>query len=463
MVQLAGCGMKQAAILFIDVDDSACARYRYREPHFTVARADGLACLTAAVAGHKHLQRLKDDSDEVFLLETLSEQSILELVGQLDGRYQVRGIFCQAGHPSAQGEVGCIVAQACQRLGLVYSHPEAIAACNNKFLMRRVLKQHELRSVPFMLCNNEQELQQGAERVGYPLIAKPPFGGASAFIKKCSSWEELRSHYRHFVSDHGAAAYADFYGCAHALPLEDGLRREYLPGHSILLEGYIPGIEGSVECVIVGECVHPLLINEKLLLTERSGTVLENLLISPPTSFSQAQCEQIRQYAVDCLHAVGLTNAVVHFEFRMTDAGPVAIEINPRLGGLYVNSAFRDLAGIDPYQLYMGLLLGEKGINAQLEAGAHKVVDAGQHYAMLAIYPQHSGLFRGIDGLQFLDQHRSVLEYAPQDPGHYIDADIEEHYLLKCWAQVGNADDAHALHDALQQHLRILIDPPVAG
>ncbi|WP_213420815.1 hypothetical protein, partial [Vibrio cholerae] len=96
---------------------------------------------------------------------------------------------------------------------------------NNKFLMRRVLKQHELRSVPFVLCNNEQELQQGAERVGYPLIAKPPFGGASAFIKKCSSWEELRSHYRHFVSDHGAAAYADFYGCAHALPLEDGLRR----------------------------------------------------------------------------------------------------------------------------------------------------------------------------------------------------------------------------------------------
>ena len=89
MVQLAGCGMKQDAILFIDVDDSACARYRYREPHFTVARAHGLACLTAAVAGHKHLQRLKDDSAEVFLLETLSEHSILELVGQLDGRYPV--------------------------------------------------------------------------------------------------------------------------------------------------------------------------------------------------------------------------------------------------------------------------------------------------------------------------------------------------------------------------------------
>lgn len=455
--------MKQDAILFIDVDDSACIRYRYREPHFAVARAQGLACLTAAVAGRKHLKRLEDDSDDVFLLDSLSEQTILELVGRLDGRYQIRGIFCQAGHPSAQGEVGCIVAQVCRRLGLVHSRPEAIAACNNKFLMRRVLNKQGLRSVPFALCNNEQQLQQGAEQVGYPLIAKPPFGGASAFITKCSNWAELRSHYRHFLRDHGAAAYADFYGCTHALPTEDGQRRDYLPGRSMLLEGYIPGVEGSVECVIVGEHAHPLLINEKLLLTERSGTILENLLISPPTSFTDTQCEQIRQYAVDCLRAVGLTNAVVHFEFRMTDEGPVVIEINPRLGGLYVNSAFRDLAAVDPYELYMGLLLGEKGITAQLEAGAHKVAKAGQRYAMLAIYPQHSGFFRGIEGVQFLNQHASIMEYAQQDPGHSIDADIEEHYLLKCWAKVDDAVDAHALHDALGRHLRVLIDPPVAG
>ncbi|MCZ7176428.1 ATP-grasp domain-containing protein, partial [Salmonella enterica] len=86
---------------------------------------------------------------------------------------------------------------------------------------------------------------------------------------------------------------------------------------------------------------------------------------------------------------------VVHFEFRMTDAGPVVIEINPRVGGLYVNAAFRDLAGIDPYQLYLSLLLGEPGVNAQLDAGARQVAQASQHYSMLAIYPEHSGHFKG--------------------------------------------------------------------
>ncbi|WP_256592278.1 acetyl-CoA carboxylase biotin carboxylase subunit family protein [Pseudomonas sp. 2995-3] len=450
--------MKQDAILFIDIDDSASVRYCYREPHFAAARAQGLACLTAGVAGRKHLQRLRDDSDAVFLLDALNEQSILELVGRLDGQYQVRAIFCQAGHPSAQGEVGCIVAQACRRLGLVHSDPLAIAACNNKFLMRRALKQLGVRSVPFALCNNEQQLREGAEHVGYPLIAKPPFGGASAFIKKCSDWAQLRSHYAHFLADHASAAYADFYGCAHTLPEDDGQRREYLPGRSLLLEGFIPGIEGSVECVVAGEQVHALLINEKLMLTERSGTVLENLLISPPTSFTDAQCEQIRQYAVECLRAVGLTNAVVHFEFRMTDAGPVVIEINPRVGGLYVNAAFRDLAGIDPYQLYLSLLLGEPDVNARLDAGARQVAQASQHYSMLAIYPEHSGHFKGIEGLEWLAQQPSVLEYAQQESGHSIDADIEEHYLLKCWARVDDVAHAHAVHDAIRHNLRVIID-----
>ncbi|WP_244972970.1 ATP-grasp domain-containing protein [Pseudomonas edaphica] len=450
--------MKQDAILFIDVDDSASVRYCYREPHFAVARAQGLACLTAGVAGREHLQRLRDDSDAVFLLDALNEQSILDLVGRLDGQYQIRAIFCQAGHPSAQGEVGCIVAQASRRLGLVHSDPLAIAACNNKFLMRRALKKLGVRSVPFALCNNEQQLREGAEQVGYPLIAKPPFGGASAFIKKCSDWAQLRSHYAHFLADHASAAYADFYGCAHTLPEDDGQRREYLPGRSLLLEGFIPGIEGSVECVVAGEQVHALLINEKLMLTERSGTVLENLLISPPTSFTDAQCEQIRQYAVECLRAVGLTNAVVHFEFRMTDAGPVVIEINPRVGGLYVNAAFRDLAGIDPYQLYLSLLLGEPGVNAQLDAGARQVAQASQHYSMLAIYPEHSGHFKGIEGLEWLAQQPAVLEYAQQESGHSIDADIEEHYLLKCWARVDDAAHAHAVHDAIRHNLRVIID-----
>jgi biotin carboxylase len=453
--------MKPDAILFIDIDDSPDGRYSYREPHFAAARERGLACLTAAVRGRARLQRLQHDSHAVFLLDALSEQAILDLVGRLDGEYHVRAIFCHAGHASAQGQVGCIVARASRQLGLVYARPEAIAACNNKFLMRQELRNHQLRSVPFALCNDVQALAQEADRIGYPVIAKPAFGGASAFIKKCSNRAELQAHYTEFRQHHGEAACADFYGCAHTLSEEGEPQREYFPGRSLLLEGYIDGIEGTLECVIVGDRVHTLLINEKLMLTERSGTILENLLISPPVSFSPAQCEQIREYAKACLEATGLTNAWVHFEFRMTAHGPVVIEINPRLGGLYVNAALRDLAGIDPYALYIGLLLGDPQLDAKLDACTQRAADSAQSYAMLAVYPEQSGYFRGFEGLQFLEDKVWMQEYAVHETGSYINADIEEHYLLKCWAKVDGANHARALHEHFRQHLRAVIDNAV--
>jgi len=455
--------MKQDAILFIDIDDSPSVRYRYREPHFAAARLQGLLCLIAGVCGRNQLQRLQQDSDEVFLLETLSEQTILELVDELQDRYTVRAIFCHAGHASAQGQVGCIVARVCQKLGLVSASAEAIAACNNKYLMRRALQKHGLRSVPFALCNDEKELEEGAARVGYPLIAKPAFGGASAFIKRCSNWAQLRDHYVQFVARHGEAACADFYGCAHTLPNDDGTSREYIPGRSLMLEGFIEGVEGTVECVAAGNRIYPVLINEKLLLTERSGTVLENLLITPPVSFTAQQCDQIRSYATACLQALGLTDALAHFEFRMTEQGPVVIEINPRLGGLYVNAALRDLAGFDPYQLYVSLLLRDPAVDTLLDTVQRKVGAATQSYAMLAVYPESSGCFKGFEGLGYLDDHPAVVEYAVQEAGGYLDADIEEHYLLKCWAKVDGVAHACALHDAVRQNLNAVIDLPFAG
>ncbi|WP_460370811.1 ATP-grasp domain-containing protein [Pseudomonas sp. Tul1A2] len=458
-----GDSVKKDAILFVDVDESPSARYNYREPHFAVGRSRDLACLVAAVSGRDYLERLRQDCDELFLLEALREDAILDLVKELEGQYNVRAIFCHAGHASAQGQVGCIVARVCQQLGLVYACPDAIAACNNKFVMRQVLSRHGLRSVPFALCNNQQELEEGAARIGYPLIIKPAFGGASAFIRKCTNWSELRSHYALFLAHHGEASCADFYGCTHVLPEGDGPPRNYIPGQSILLEGYIEGVEGTVECMVIGERVHPVLINEKLMLTERSGTVLENLLITPPASFTDGECADIRQYAIECLRAVGLTNALVHFEFRLTEDGPVVIEINPRLGGLYVNAALRDLAKLDPYQLYVSLLLGEQTTDIELERATQEAAECAQSYAMLAVYPQESGVFKGFEGVDFLKGHEAVVEYAVQEPGGYIDADIEEHYLLKCWVKVDNAAQAHAMHDAVMHNLSAIIDQRHAG
>ncbi|MGM3189564.1 ATP-grasp domain-containing protein [Dickeya dadantii subsp. dieffenbachiae] len=451
--------MKPEAILFIDVNDTAVPVYTYREPHFAAARRRGLTCLTAAWSGHRQRQRLEADSDEVFWLPALSAASLDALLRQLAERYQVRAVLCHAGHASPLGQMGCLVADLCQRHGLVYSTAQAVDRCNNKFLMRQALARAGVRSVAYALCHDEAELQREAERVGYPLIAKPPYGAASAFIRKCLDWPQLQAYYRTFLEQYDRASVASFYGESHHFTDLDGHSHHYVPGRSVLLESYIDGVEGSVECVATAQAVFPVLINEKLLLTTQGTTVLENLLITPPAAFSDERQQQIREYAVACLQAVGLTYAVAHVEFRMTASGPVVIEVNPRLGGLYVNAAFQDIAGLDPYDLYLSLLLAQDGVEESLRAACERAAQNRQHYSMFAIYPPASGYFQGFHGLPWVERHPAVVAFGHYPVGHYVDADIEEHYLFKGWARVASAEDAQALYDALQHHLRPMIDP----
>lgn len=219
-----------------------------------------------------------------------------------------------------------------------------------------------------------------------------------------------------------------------------------IPGSTILLESWIDGIEGTVECVISGDAICPIIINEKLILTDAANTVLENLLITPPVSFSPAQQQAIREYAKRCLHAVGLTNAIAHLEFRMTPEGPVVIEINPRIGGLYVSSAFEDIANISPWALYLDILLNNDGIDQRLIKAADNVENCPCFYSMMVIYPNKKGVFKGFADLSVLAEDRSVIDYSVFPSGSSVNPDLEEFYLLKCWVRVTSAEAATSLY-----------------
>ncbi|CDM88322.1 ATP-grasp domain-containing protein [Xenorhabdus bovienii] len=451
--------MKPNAILFVDIDDAEITRYTYREPHFAAAKEMGLLCLTAALQGRQHTERLFADSDEVFYVESMTLDALRDLVSTLLDTYNLRAILCHAGHASASGQVGCIVAEICQEIELPHASSRAIATCNNKFLMRQTLQQHGVRSIRHALCNNEEELYSQANLIGYPLIAKPPFGACSVFIKRCNNWAELLAHYQAFTAHYAHSNYTDFMDNQQECVTPKGEKYVSIPGKSLLLEEYIDGIEGTIECAINQHTIYPVLINEKLILTEKSNTVLENLLITPPVSFSPSEQEQIKNYAIACLNAVGLNNAIAHLEFRMTSEGPVIIEINPRLGGLFVNSAFRDLAGLNPYQLYLSILIQDQEVDFQLTQACKQAEQATQHYSMIVMYPDTNGHFKGIENLHYLKNQPCILECVSYTNDCYINAEIEEHYLIKCWAKVEGASHAHTLHSNMLENVKPIIIP----
>jgi predicted ATP-grasp superfamily ATP-dependent carboligase len=452
--------MKKDAILFVDIDDSSVPLYSYREPHFIAAKEMGLNCLVAAVHDHKGMNRLHADADEIFLLDKISEENILNIISSVE-HYHIKAVFCHAGHASLQGHAGCIVANVCQKLNLPYSSAEAIAACNNKFLMRHQLKEHEIRSVDFALCNDMNSLEEQALRLGFPLIFKPPFGASSAFIKKCHTMEELLIHYNIFINSNHNTKMSAFYSEEHDIVYQNKIIEHYLPGQSVLLEQYAEGIEGTVECVVHQGTVYPLLINEKLLLTEMSGTLLENLLITPPVSFSKSEIVDIKQYAIDCISALGIKNDIVHLEFKINKNGPVIIEVNPRLGGLYVDLAFRDVADINPYKSYLSMLLQQEGIEKTLQKGMLHAENNIQHFAMMAIYPEKSGFFNGFENIDYIKNHPQCVAYGIHPCGTYINADVEENYLLKCWLKVNDQEHAWQIYQSILSNVTPIISAEI--
>lgn len=445
--------MKKQAVLFVDVDETEQTRYFYREPHFVAARELGYCCLIAARKGRAHLERLYADSDQVFLIDNIDENSIVDLVHSISHDFKIKVLFCYSGQATRNGQAGVIVANACQKLGLIYSSPTGIDACNNKFIMRQRLATQGVRSVRYGLCHNREQLLSKAKEIGFPLIAKPPFGAGSAFIKKCTTEQELLQHYSIYQQSHSLSFSSDFFGNEiHAI---DCLN---IPGSTILLESWIDGIEGTVECVVTDDSIFPLIINEKLILTEGANTVLENLLITPPVSFTSSEQIIIRDYAISCLRAVGLTNAIAHLEFRMSTEGPVLIEINPRLGGLYVSSAFRDIAGISPWKLYLDMLNEDVDIGRCLAQAEKRVLKCSNYYSMMALYPRNKGVFKGFNDLSFIELHPDIIEHSKFQSGSLVNPDVEEFYLLKCWARVECANAAKLLYQKIGEHAIPIIE-----
>lgn len=446
--------MTQKAVLFIDIDDYKVPSYYYRTPHYLAAKEMGITFIIAS-PNKTNKKQLLENCDDFYPLNNVTEEEISNLIADLGKKYHIQGLFCYAGHASDVAEIGVVVSHVCQKLGLPYSPADAIKSCNNKFLMRTLLKNNNVRSVDFALCHDEKELLEKAQKIGYPLILKPPFGGRSCFIKKCQNADELLNHYRLFKgSHHSSHVMTTFYPSTHDATLDGKVVGKYIPEKTILLEGYIKGREGTIECVIHNGDIYPLIINEKLILTEKSNTILENLLICPTYSYSEQEVEEIKKYAVQCIKAIGIKNDIIHLEFRLTEDGPVIIEINPRVGGLYVDEAFKDIAGIDPYKLYLSMVTGENDtVSNQLKQAEENLKSISQYYSMMVIYPEKSGYFHGFKNKEFAQNHEAILKHAFYPSGNYVNADVEENYLFKCWAKVKNSQDASKIYQDLIENL----------
>jgi biotin carboxylase len=132
----------------------------------------------------------------------------------------------------------------------------------------------------------------------------------------------------------------------------------------------VDGTSNEAEPVLAQEYVSGQELNIDLLLSEDGHAVLgvfeKHPAVGPtfgemhsvhPTSLSSAEVGQAVEVAVAASRALGATRGAAHAELRMSEHGPVVIEVALRPGGFLTPLAIQRLTGIDIFAALARLMV----------------------------------------------------------------------------------------------------------
>ena len=228
-------------------------------------------------------------------------------------------------------------AHVAHELGLRGAGVNAIEGCRDKPRSRRALSAVGVSQPQFEFVASEADAVAAARRIGYPVVIKPRAGGASIGVSLAEDAETVRDAFR--VADeaslHGAVAYRG----------------------GALIEEYLAGPEISIDGAIVDGAYLPLFLARKKVGMypyfeefEHIVDAVDELLTDPRLIRTLAMAHK----------AIDFRNGVTHTEVKLTDRGPVIVEINGRLGGDLIPLLGRYATGIDPGAVVVDVALGRQ-------------------------------------------------------------------------------------------------------
>ena len=264
---------------------------------------------------------------------------------------------------------------AARSFGLTYNSPESVLTCRSKLRQREVFLDAGLSVPDFFSFALDEPLGAVISRVKFPCVVKPLSLAASQGVIRADNVAEF------------AAAVARIRALLESpevqVTREPGLDR-------LLVEGYIPGREVAVEGLLNRGLLRVLAIFDKPDPLE--GPYFEESIYVTPSRLSEKQQVSI----VDCLgrsvRALGLEHGPLHAEFRINEAGPWVLEVQPRpIGGLCARALRFGPEKIYLEELLVRHALGLPGSDLSREPEASGV--------MMIPVPK-SGVLEGVEGLE---------------------------------------------------------------
>ncbi|MER5865550.1 ATP-grasp domain-containing protein [Kitasatospora sp. NPDC002040] len=240
-----------------------------------------------------------------------------------------------------------LAAAAAAELGLPGLSPRTALALRHKHVMRSLVREYGLDQPAYALVSTQCELPAAIARLGLPCVIKPVDQSGSLNVHKARTEAEAVEAFRRI---HGyGTGYLDRAG----LPL-------------VLVEEYVAGPEFSVEGYVEHGTVTVLGVTAKQLGPEPFFVETGHLF---PAALDEDVRAGIERYTVRAVTALGLELGPFHAELRLSERGPLLMEVAARLPGDRIPDLLRLAVGADLYEITVRSHLGLPCAPAQPATG----------------------------------------------------------------------------------------------
>ena len=335
-------------------------------------------------------------------------------------------------------ETTMLAAAAAAALGLPHNSASSVAAAHDKYRFRCALAQSGIRSPWFRLVSTADNLADTAASMAYPCVLKPLSLTASRGVIRADDQAAF------------IAAYRRISGILGETRGKSGKNHKT----SILVEGYTPGVEVSLEGLLTGGHLKLLALFDKPDPLE--GPYFEETLYVTPSRLPESIQRDIVAETANAAKAIGLNNGPVHAELRINHEGIWIIELAARSIGGLCSRALTFAGGAKLEELILRHALGLPGVDLTCEQKATGV--------MMIPIPS-AGLLRGVTGLDSARKvpHVSDVIISAHIGEHLVPLPEGDRYLGFIFAEANTPDAVeHALRSA-HSRLGFEISPEVAG
>ncbi|MBV8693956.1 MAG: ATP-grasp domain-containing protein [Chloroflexi bacterium] len=268
------------------------------------------------------------EEEEVLCVDTQDEDALFEACLHLGKRGRLAGITSSSEY--FVGAAACLAS----RFGLPALAIEVIESCRDKTRLCQYLQSVDVRVPRFQEAGSISAAIEAAQYIGFPAVLKPVIGTGSRGVKLCQNLSAVEEQ-------------------ATRLLRQERNERGLSEPRRILVQEMIVGSEFSVETfgdTIIGITAKHIGIPPFFVETGHDY----------PARLTSQSALQIEKIVRKVLHSLNYNWGPAHIELRLTEEGPVIIEVNPRLAGGYIPELVLYAQGLDLISATLIAVVGQQ-------------------------------------------------------------------------------------------------------